>query len=461
MTSARRFLHDESGALTPLMLVLMVGIVLTTGFALDLLRQESENADLQDALDRGVLAATSLTQTVDAQQVVGDYLKTRMVTATPVQWGVAVQGGLNYRRIDASATYDMNTIFMRLAGLGDLPVTVNTAAEQGVPNVEISLVLDISGSMAREYSGGTSQKRLDVLKTAATNFIDTVLTPDSTSRTKISLIPFSGQVNAGPLFDHFASSRVHNYSSCIEFFDSDMDSTVLPGFGTRPQTPHFQWFRFEGYYGNQAEWGWCPSDKQGMIPYSNDAAALKARINGFVGHDGTGTQNGLKWGLGLLNPAAKPVMDALIADGVVDPQFAGGPGAYGDKNVLKVVVLMTDGNIRYQQRPKAQYYDSASERSYWASHYLSSSYATLRYSSQRTADENFRTQQFLQLCNEAKAEGVVVFTIGFDVAATSDAFNEMLSCASSPGHFYHVEGLDLISAFDQIAATITKLRLVL
>ena len=122
---------------------------------------------------------------------------------------------------------------------------------------------------------------------------------------------------------------------------------------------------------------------------------------------------------------------------------------------------MTDGNIRYQQRPQSRYYDSASERSYFARNYLRSQWATLRYSSQRTADEAFRTEQFLALCDLAKAQDVVVFTIGFDVPAGGDAFNEMLSCASSPGHFYHVEGLDLISAFDQIAATITKLRLIL
>lgn len=459
--SFRGLLRDESGGLTPLILVLFVGIVLTTGFALDLLRQEAESADLQDALDRGVLAAASLTQTVDAETVVGEYLANRSIAEAQPNWGVAITGDLSYRRVDASAGYQLDTLFLRLAGLETLPVVVNAAAEQGVQNIEIALVLDISGSMAREYSGTSGQKRLDVLKVAASNFIDTVLTADTVDRTMISLVPYAGQVNAGPLFDDFNSQRVHSYSSCIEFFDSDLTSTTLPAFNSRPQVPHFQWFRFEGYYGNEAEWGWCPSDRQGLIPYSNDAAALKARIAGFVGHDGTGTQNALKWGLGLLDPAAAPVMQRLIDDGLVDPDFAGGPGAYGDKNVLKVVVLMTDGNIRYQQRPKARYYDSPSERSYFARNYLRSQWATLRYSSQRTADEAFRTEQFLALCQKAKEKGAIVFTIGFDVPEGGDAYSEMLSCASSPGHFYHVEGLDLISAFDQIAATITKLRLIL
>lgn len=72
----RLFLRDERGALTPLMLVLFTGIIVMAGIALDLARHESERSDLQDALDRGVLAAASATQTVDAELTVREYLET-------------------------------------------------------------------------------------------------------------------------------------------------------------------------------------------------------------------------------------------------------------------------------------------------------------------------------------------------------------------------------------------------
>jgi hypothetical protein len=64
------FFRDDRGALTPLMLVMFTGIILTTGVALDLIRQESERTDLQDALDRGVVAAASLTQSLDPEATV-------------------------------------------------------------------------------------------------------------------------------------------------------------------------------------------------------------------------------------------------------------------------------------------------------------------------------------------------------------------------------------------------------
>jgi len=55
---------------------------------------------------------------------------------------------------------------------------------------------------------------------------------------------------------------------------------------------------------------------------------------------------------------------------------------------------------------------------------------------------------------------VVVFAIGFDVGVGTPAYNSMRSCASSVSHFYDVDGLDLASAFQQIATTISKLKLV-
>lgn len=455
-----RLRDDESGGLTPVLLVMFTGIVLMTGIALDLMRHESERSDLQDALDRGVLAAASVTQTVDPELTVAEYLANRALSQVEVTPAVIDDIQLNSRRIDASAQYGMPTVFLRMAGLTELPVAVGAAALQRLQDVEISLVMDISGSMAREISGTSGQSRLQVLRDAASHFIDVVLTDTARDRTTISLVPFSGQVNAGPLFNHLNTSRVHNYSSCVEFVNSDFNTTALPAADSRAQVPHFQWFTFEGAAGHEAQWGWCPNDAQPILPFSNDPDTLKARINGLIGFDGTGTQIGMKWGLGLLAPTTQPLTEQMVATGLVRPEFAERPAAFGNPDVLKVVVLMTDGNIRYQQRPKASAYDTASERAYWAANRLTSSNAVLSTSSAQNSDEAFRRTQFLSLCQLAKDNDVLVFTIGFDVPAGSAAYQDMRSCASSAGHFYHVEGLELVTAFEQIASTIEKLKLV-
>ena len=397
------FLDDQRGALTPLMLILFVGIIITTGIALDLIRHDAERADLQDALDRGVLAAASLTQVVEAELTVREFLDNRALSDGDLDVLVSSDTALNYRRIDAVAEYKMDTIFLRMVGLGQLKVAARSAALQGAKDVEISLVLDISGSMARERTGGTTLSRLEVMRAAAAGFIDTTLTPASAPTTTVSLVPFAGQVNAGPLFDILNTTRDHTYASCVEFADSDFNSAGLPATNSRAQSPQFQWFNFEGNSGHEADWGWCPSDASPILPLSNDPDALKAEILALTGHDGTGTQNGMKFGLGLLDPSSRPITEALVTAGTVDAGFAALPVAFHDTGVLKVIVVMTDGNIRYQQRPKPEHTNNASARAQLMSANLSEAKSTLNSPSKRNTDEALRVAQFAGLCDLARS----------------------------------------------------------
>ena len=66
--------------------------------------------------------------------------------------------------------------------------------------------------------------------------------------------------------------------------------------------------------------------------------------------------------------------------------------------------------------------------------------------------------RLLNICTAAKNEGITIFTIGFE--APTDAQAVMQSCATSPSHYYDVDGLEISDAFDAIVATIMKLKLV-
>ena len=71
-----------------------------------------------------------------------------------------------------------------------------------------------------------------------------------------------------------------------------------------------------------------------------------------------------------------------------------------------------------------------------------------------TSDKNERLNQ---ICTAAKANNVIVFSIGFEV---EDGPADLLEdCASSRSHFYRVEGLEITTAFQSIANAIGKLRL--
>lgn len=63
------------------------------------------------------------------------------------------------------------------------------------------------------------------------------------------------------------------------------------------------------------------------------------------------------------------------------------------------------------------------------------------------------------VCTATKTEGVVVYTIGFEVPVNGTAENELRKCASSPAHYYRAEGANINNAFSAIAGNVKQLRL--
>jgi len=425
--------------MTPLMLVLLIGILVSSGIALDLIRQESERSDLQDALDRGVLAATALDQQLDPELTLREYLDNRSLSEAPIALSVHAETDRNARRVDASARYDMDTIFFRMVGLPTLPVTARSAAQQLRQPVEISLVLDISGTMRYD-------NRLVNLRPAAGAFIDSVTEGGTDSLTTISLIPYAGQVNPGPeVFAMLGGRRDHKFSSCPEFKPNDFSDTHLPSAPFYNQVPNFHHWKIAPEW---MDWGWCPADRTSIRYLSDDAAALKQAVNEIRLHDGTGTYNAMKWALALLDPESQPFVSKLSEKGLVASKFADRPAAWDDPDTLKVIVLMTDGQITEQNRPKDPTNPKLAKEEVLVYHhpYL------------QTVSRTKGLEYFYGLCDMAKARGVTVSTIAFDAPAA--AREEMRNCASSAGHFYDVQGLEIDSAFKLIASTISKLKLV-
>ncbi|MGD9295052.1 MAG: hypothetical protein PVI41_09245, partial [Roseobacter sp.] len=70
---------------------------------------------------------------------------------------------------------------------------------------------------------------------------------------------------------------------------------------------------------------------------------------------------------------------------------------------------------------------------------------------------NTNVNNFYSVCDQAKAQGIKVYTIAFE--APANAVTEMKNCATSPNYFYNVEGVEISSAFKAIARQINELRL--
>ena len=162
----RNYKRSERGSLTIFALFLFILILMIAGMAVDMVRHEHERVALQNAIDTGVVAASSLSQEdlTEAQTIalVEEYVQLAgydpsIVTVTPTFGDV---GGVTVSRsVTASVNFQLDTMFMNLMGIETLAGSVGTSAIEGSQVLEIVLVLDISGSMS-----GT---KLAELKTAA------------------------------------------------------------------------------------------------------------------------------------------------------------------------------------------------------------------------------------------------------------------------------------------------------
>ena len=448
----RRFCEDTQGSILSVSIIWFLLLFLITGMATDYMRHETFRAEMQAALDRGLLAAADIEQTVDAETTVHDYFRSADWVGgnTVVPTVQVLEDTTRTRTITGRAEFEFETFFLRLIGIPTLRVVAQGTAEERRKDIEVSLVLDISGTMRWcENNSATCPdgNRIEQLIPAAQDFIDRVVTPDSRDYTTVNIVPYAGQVNAGPvLFSAVGGQRNYgvNDHSCIEIASADFLSTGLPGQGTYDQVPDFHWWPIDNSW---MDWGWCPSDGVGITFMNNDASDLHDAIEALRHnlHDGTGTDNAMKWGLALLDPAANPVLSPHVPS-----QFSNRPALFDDDDTLKFIILMTDGQITGQQRPN----DPAAP--------INSSVEILSQSGQPgydAVDASTARLQFLALCDMARDNDVIVYTIAY--MAPVGAQTDMRSCAHDPDtHYYNVAGLDINYAFQEIATTINKIKLV-
>ncbi len=179
----------------------------------------------------------------------------------------------------------------------------------------------------------------------------------------------------------------------------------------------------------------CPSSA--ITPLTSNKATLKATIDTYSDGGSTAGQIGLAWGWYLVSPNFAYLWPA-----------ASQPAAYGTPELLKVVVLMTDGDFNTPYCNGVIAKDAG-----WGSGSNSDKINC-------NATNGDAVTQTLSLCANMKAAGVVIYAVGFDVAAGSSAATLMQNCATSTGHFYLPSGGGALKdAFAAIGKDIMKLRL--
>lgn len=184
--------------------------------------------------------------------------------------------------------------------------------------------------------------------------------------------------------------------------------------------------------------GGNPCLENTIYPLSSNKDALKAQIADLEEQGSTAGHIGVAWGWYMISPNF----------GSLWTNASSRPASYTAPNTLKVVVWMTDGanNTAYCNGVIAQ--DSTAGSGSTSDHINCN------------ATNGSSSTQTLALCSAMKAKGIIVYSVGFNIAGNQPAIDVVNGCATDAEHVYLPNGGTALSeAFSAIGAEIENLRL--
>lgn len=199
----RKLLRDQRGnamMLTAAAIVPVIGIV---GSGIDIGRGYLAELRLQQACDAGVLAgrrymgvsAYSEQAEAEAAKMFEFNYPDGFYGSEDISFSSEPSGKSD---VVGNATARLPTALMYIFGFDNFNLSVDCAAKLEISNLDIMLVLDVTGSMKDPGTG--SQPRIDELKEASMTFFDTLTSAEKgDGRLRIGVVPYSSTVNVGKI----------------------------------------------------------------------------------------------------------------------------------------------------------------------------------------------------------------------------------------------------------------------
>ena len=409
---ASRLARNQSGSTAIIFSLTMFVVLFAAGFAIDQGRAYIASETTTSALDASALAAAKAMREQnlpDAQlkQIASDYFTANINGAARnmANWGalnvvIDRQAG----SVKVTVPVSVPTTFARIAGFNDISFSRSTTAAFSLIDVELGVMLDVTGSM-------NQQNKLSDLKSAMATLVNTMIpsTPGP-GQVRLGLAPFSGAVNVGNLSNVISNNR--SLDGCvIERINAGQrltdDSPVGAPFGVKGD------LNTNGAY-------FCPNAR--LVPLTSDKQLLINTVNTYQANGCTGGHLGATWAWNLVSPNWGNVWPATST-----------PAPYNDGRTLKAVILMTDGLFN-----------------------------TAFVNGGSSCNDNLPLSSNIarQMCDAMKAKGVIVYTVGFRLAGNVAAKATLDYCASGPARALAAEnGQQLDDAFKNIAVQLNNLRL--
>ncbi|MGL4396104.1 MAG: hypothetical protein ACRCS9_06160, partial [Hyphomicrobium sp.] len=283
------FKRHQGGSVSILFAMVLTALVLVAGVAIDFGRGASIADRAQAALDAAALAATKTMLDTNASDAViaavaqsyfDSAMKSRagwQTTLKPLDVKIdRAQGG-----VALSVKGSLSSTIGNLVGVNKLNLSMSSHTENAVKNIELGVMLDVSGSMI-------DNGKLGDLKDAVDGLIEELLDNKSDlQKVRIGFAPYSTSVNAGEYASKFKETPGNGKTknTCVsERKGADAFTDEPPSNG-----------KFFGGKPTQ-----CPTSP--IVPLTEDAATLRTNLNAFQANGATAGHLGIAWAWYLISP---------------------------------------------------------------------------------------------------------------------------------------------------------------
>lgn len=515
----RRAWRDRRGNALILTAMVAMPLILGAGLAVDTTRAMLVRSRLTTAIDAAALAGAR------SMSVSGSGQTGWQTDATNIFWanfgqtanshvglmGAVVTGPtvqqLSPTTIQVSAQVEVPTTFMRVVGLDQIPIRAQSQSTRAFTGLEISLVLDNTGSMAGWPIGAVrtaADELVNVLYGHATD--DTQQTgTDSLPNLWLGIVPFTAEVNIGPSRTHWLAEGSYDLNSGAYSGAYDPTNTTTPQWmgcvmaraatgddftDTTPDQSPFTPFVYPSTKNRYTVNGKVvPGDDDWYSGHITEASQASLPDNTAVGPNlgcpalpVMGLQPSRKAALNLISQMVATFRGGTFINlglqagwwtlspkwrGLWDSRYPQLPLDYGTPNMKKVIVLMTDGNNEWYDWPGGAPGKGPSpwvndgDTDYTAYGRLKMNQMGLAGTvSQSNATAQINTRMS-QMCTNIKNAGITIYTILFDHGSVSSATQNLFqNCASSPqNYFLTPTASDLETAFTTIGGQLAGVRL--
>jgi Flp pilus assembly protein TadG len=455
------FARDRGGDFAILFGIVASVLALGVGFAVNISQLYNAKSSLQGVVDAAVTstardlttgvineadANTSVQAFIDANSTAGILQADRIVLDKLTVDKIA-------KTVQADAYVDVGFYFP-LFRMGDMQrITASTTALYSDKTIEVAMMLDVTGSMKK--SGKTD--KIGDLQIAASGAVSDLLGKNrdpNNPRVRVAIVPYAEAVNTGGLastvfVETKGGSKV---PPPIDGADS-VALTLAPDkcATERKDKDGYADYSSDGPYTQRLDskgktylakvnrdyrMGTCPS--AALVPLTADEEKLLKTITDFRAGGVTAGGIAAQWGYYMLSPSWHSA--------IANADLGAGPTNFDPKKVVKIAILMTDGQFNTA---------FAGERG-----------------APKSQDEGQMSRGNAEsICSNMKRDGIEIFTIGFDLndpamtATERDQAKSVLKeCStadtSSLKHYYEAAtGADLADAFSEITRNIEKLAI--